>query len=255
MNYTINARNLGYRELNKKIKHALSKESGKNITLDLKEILGHRYIGDGLKGKVKINIYGTPGNDLAAFMDGPEIEIFGNGQDAIGNTMNMGKIIIHGDVGDIIGYSMRGGEIYIEKNTGYRCGIHMKSYKKKVPVIIIGGAAGNFLGEYMAGGIIVVMGISNNNHPGNMFGCRDIAGNYIGTGMHGGIIYIRGKIEGYKLGKEVKKMPISKNDEKILNKYISNYKKYFNTPEKINLNDFIKLIPYSHRPYGKLYAY
>lgn len=35
---------------------------------------------------------------------------------------------------------------------------HMKEYKEKVPVLVIGGRTGSFLGEYQAGGIIVVLG-------------------------------------------------------------------------------------------------
>ena len=35
----------------------------------------------------------------------------------------------------------------------------MKAYKGKIPVMIIGGTAGSFLGEYQAGGLIVVLGL------------------------------------------------------------------------------------------------
>mgnify|MGYP002508363490 CR=1 FL=1 len=45
-------------------------------------------------------------------------------------------------------------------NAGYRAGIHMKAYKDKVPVMVIGGTAGSFLGEYQAGGVIVVLGLA-----------------------------------------------------------------------------------------------
>ena len=54
---------------------------------------------------------------------------------------------------------MRGGEIYVKGNVGWRSGIHMKSYLEKFPVIVIGGKAGDFLGEYMAGGIIILLGL------------------------------------------------------------------------------------------------
>ncbi len=266
--FVIDSKNLGFKDLNFKIKDTL-----KNIEpiIILKNVLGQRYIGDGIKAKARIKIYGIPGNDLAAFMDGPEIEVFGNGQDGIGNTMNSGTIIIHGDCGDIAGYSMRGGEIYIKGNVGYRSGINMKSYIEKIPVIIIGGKAGNFLGEYMAGGIIIVLGMENINirnknnantqefisFPASL--SKTIVGDYVGAGMHGGVIYIRGEIEDYKLGKEVKKEKIDNKDKEILDKYINNFCSYFdvNTSEILNSDykDFIKLMPYSHRPYGKLYAY
>lgn len=40
------------------------------------------------------------------------------------------------------GYSMRCGKIYVQGNAGYRAGIHMKVYKEKIPVMIIGRCAG-----------------------------------------------------------------------------------------------------------------
>ena len=264
----VDASNIDYKNLNYAIRNILSeikfsgsKDSDKNIkTIELNNVLGQRYIGDGIQNKINIFIHGTPGNDLAAFMDGPEIEVFGNVQDGTGNTMNSGKVIVHGSAGDILGYSMRGGEIYIKQDVGYRSGIHMKSYLDKFPVIVIGGKAGHFLGEYMAGGIIIILGV---NSPVNLmknfylFDDDEIAGDYIGTGMHGGTIFVRGKINNHKLGKEIIKSEIDKEDEKILKKYIDNYFGYFGLEgkEKINFSDFLKLTPFSRRPYGKLYAY
>jgi len=264
----IDAENIDYKTLNYSIRNILSeiKFSGNNDlikkfkTIELNNVLGQRYIGDGIQSKINILINGTPGNDLAAFMDGPEIEIFGNVQDGTGNTMNSGKIIIHGSAGDILGYSMRGGEIYIKQDVGYRSGIHMKSYLEKFPVIVIGGKAGPFLGEYMAGGIIIVLGL---NSPINqmknfyLFDDDEIVGDYIGTGMHGGKIFVRGEINNHKLGKEIIKSKINKEDEEIIKSYIDNYFKYFGfaNKETINLSDFLKLTPFSRRPYGKLYAY
>lgn len=49
---------------------------------------------------------------------------------------------------DATGYAMRGGKIFVRGNAGYRAGIHMKAYKDKTPVLVIGGKAGSFLGEY-----------------------------------------------------------------------------------------------------------
>jgi glutamate synthase domain-containing protein 3 len=260
--HIIDSEGLNYRDLNLKIKDMLINDrcASRVPIIELKNVLGQRYIGDGIDVKAKINIYGTPGNDLAAFMDGPEIEIFGNGQDGVGNTMNSGKIIIHGDCGDILGYSMRGGQIYIKGNVGYRSGIHMKSYLEKVPAIIVGGKAGNFLGEYMAGGIIIVLGINEvQNKKYQVNRSKSVVGDYVGTGMHGGTIYIRGEVEDYKLGKEVNESSIDAADREILKKYISNFCEYFNLIDSeisnVDSGAFIKLTPHSHRPYGKLYAY
>jgi glutamate synthase domain-containing protein 3 len=258
-NTIIDAAGLHYRELNEKVRLAVSGcNTGKCPHIIINNVLGQRYIGDGIKGEALITINGTPGNDMAAFMDGPQIEVFGNGQDGIGNTMNSGRIIIHGDCGDILGYSMRGGEIFVKGNVGWRSGIHIKSYLDKFPVIVIGGKAGDFLGEYMAGGIIILLGLNiEKEKPANRFG--HIAGNYIGTGMHGGTIFLRGDIEEYKLGKEVSKLSLDENDKQLLKTYITNYCNYFDFDKsKIigqDLGGFIKLAPFSHRPYGKLYSY
>ncbi len=264
MSLLINAGDINYRELNLKVREFLNNNiRGNNKKVIINNVLGQRYIGDGLKGNIFINIHGTPGNDLGAFVDGPVIEVFGNGQDGTGNTMNSGRIIIHGDTGDITGYSMRGGEIYIKGNTGFRGGIHMKSYHEKVPVMVIGGSAGNFLGEYMAGGVIIVLGLYKrkneiftlNNESGED---SSVVGSFTGTGMHGGRIYIRGDVEDYKLGREVKKAGLDNDDLPILDKYINNYNNLFNSDDikaPVSRSDYIKLIPCSHRPYGKLYAY
>ncbi|KAA5808471.1 hypothetical protein [Thermoanaerobacterium thermosaccharolyticum] len=240
---TIDAQDMHYKDLNEIIKELV--KSGEDI-INLKNVNGQRYIGDSLNGKTKINIEGTPGNDLAAFMDGLTIEVFGNGQDAIGNTMNDGNIIVHGHVGDVAGYGMRGGTMYIENDAGYRVGIHMKQYKDKIPVLVIGGTSGDFFGEYMAGGCMIVLNLKNN---------KDIVGEYCGTGMHGGVIFLRGDVEDYKLGKEVIKEDATDDDLKVISKYVKNFSSYFDYDfDKIMNHKFIKLHPAGSRPYGKLYA-
>ncbi|MBZ4644938.1 MAG: hypothetical protein PWR27_828 [Petroclostridium sp.] len=233
-----------YVELNKEIRRIF--ESDKKIIL--KDVNGQRYIGDGLHGDGKIKIYGTPGNDLAAYMNGPEIEVFGNGQDALGNTMNSGRVIVHGNCGDTTGYAMRGGEIFIKGNVGYRVGIHMKEYMEAKPVIVIGGKAGDFLGEYMAGGMILLLGL-------NLEDGEEMVGKFCGTGMHGGVMYIRGEVEPYKLGKEVKAVEPGEEDYKIIRNYVKKYCHYFQRSVDFVMNKpFIKLIAYNKRPYKNLYT-
>lgn len=242
----IDAKGMHYKQLNELIHQAVA--AGKtDITLD--NVNGQRYIAAGLSGKIRFTINGVPGNDLAAFMDGPAIVVNSNAQDGIGNTMNAGKIVVCGDVGDIAGHAMRGGKIYIRGNAGYRIGIHMKSYKSLYPVVIIGGKTGDFLGEYMAGGLIIVLGLDKKAN-------EDIAGNYCGTGMHGGTIYIRGKIKEYQLGKEVKTFETDKQDLKTIKNYLREYcQDLFLDLRKLLQEKFIKLTPFTHRPYGKIYAY
>ncbi len=58
----------------------------------------------------------------------------------------------------------------------------MKAYEDKLPVLVVGGKAGSFLGEYQAGGVIVVLGLAVAPVP---------VGYFCGTGMHGGVMYLR----------------------------------------------------------------
>jgi len=241
----IDAKDMHYRVLNEKIRELAN---GGEIEVELDNVCGQKYIGDGLKARMKIYINGVPGNDLAIFMDGPEIVVRGNGQDGIGNTMNSGKVIVHGNAGDVIGYAMRGGKIFIKGDVGYRVGIHMKAYQDNVPIIVIGGGASDFLGEYMAGGIIVLLGLHHDDG-------KPLAGDYVGTGMHGGVIYVRGDIDEYNLGREVIKSEPEAKDVSTLGKLVGEYCTYFGSDfDDIMRKPFIKLAPRSHRPYGNLYT-
>ena len=74
--------------------------------------------------------------------------------------------------------------------------------------------------------------------------------------MHGGVLYIRGNIEPHQIGKEVKIFDLTDEDKQTLKKYLEEYCQDFNLKTTDILKEkFIKLIPYTHRPYGKLYAY
>src|SRR4030042_1345165 len=104
----IDATGILTRELNTCLREATVNGTKK---IELRNVCGQRYIGTDLGKPVEIEIFGTPGNDLGAFMDGPRIIVRGNAQDGCGNTMNEGEIIVHGHAGDIIGLSARGGKI------------------------------------------------------------------------------------------------------------------------------------------------
>jgi len=243
---TIDARGIFYRELNAKLRKAVSNGTQK---IELRNVYGQRYIGTDLGKPVEIEIFGTPGNDLGAFMDSPRIIVHGNAQDGCGNTMNNGEIIIHGHAGDILGLSARGGKIFVREDVGYRAGIHMKEYQDKKPMVVIGGTAQDFLGEYMAGGILILLGLNLKE------GERHKA-NFIGTGMHGGAIYIRGDIEEFQLGREVGVAELDENDNSVLKKLIGEFAYCFDyKAEEILKHKFIKLFPLYLRPYGRLYAY
>ncbi len=183
----IDATDVGFERLNAQLRASNDKEC------EITGCLGQRFIAAGEKD-AHIILKGTPGNALAAYLNGATIEVFGNAQDAVGDTMNAGCIVIHGNIGDAAGYAMRGGTIYVKGNAGYRAGIHMKEYRDKVPRLVIGGTVGSFLGEYQAGGIIIVLGLT---------GDKQIVGNFPCTGMHGGKVLLRTGLKNIVLPKNV----------------------------------------------------
>lgn len=219
----------------------------------IKNVCGQRYIGTRLyspeKRRMEIEIFGTPGNDLGAFLSGHKLRVHGNAQDGLGNTMDDGEIVVEGRAGDVMGMSMRGGKIFVRDNVGYRTALHMKEYEDKRPMVVIGGTSQDFLGEYMAGGIVILLGLGEIPHRGN----------FIGTGMHGGAIYLRGTLEATQVGKEVTISPLDEADRKIVEKAVAEFLERFAeleiTKEKIMEKEFIRLSPASKRPYEKLYAY
>ena len=262
----IDAAGMAHRTLNENLRQAIA---AGNKEVNLKNVLGQRFIAAGFRDKVRIKINGTAGNDLAAFMDGPEIYLYGNGEDGVGNTMSGGKITIFGDSGDLLGHSARGGKIFVRGDIGWRGGIHAKSYQDKFPVIIIGGRAGDYLGEYLAGGLVIVLGISDDprplvgnysrlsHTPKNRSGLTTgIVGKFLGTGMHGGTIYLRGSVPKTFLGKEVSELPFTDADYKLIKPYLTEFCQDFglNLSEILKL-PFQKIVSQTSRPYGRLYAY
>jgi glutamate synthase domain-containing protein 3 len=241
--WKIDANGMHYRDLNSLLR-AISRNGAEKI--EIHNVCGQRYIGTDLDAEIEIAIYGIPGNDLGAFMNGPKIEVYGNAQDGCGNTMNEGKIVVHGHAGDITGHSMRGGKIFVRDDVGYRVGIHMKEYQGKKPQLVIGGTAQDFLGEYMAGGVIVILGL-------NLCEGECCKARFVGTGMHGGVIYERGDI--LTLGKGTKVMKVGKRDTQLIQSLVKEYCEHFSVDfEKVMSTPFRKIVPVSKRPYGELYT-
>lgn len=243
----IDTENLHYKDLNDILRALLNGKDNTVEKIEIHNVFGQRYLGTDLHSTAQIDIYGIPGNDLAAFMSGPTLVVHGNAQDACGNTMDEGKVIIHGHAGDVTGHSMRGGKIFVRDYVGCRVGIHMKEYKKKIPKIVIGQTAGDFLAEYMAGGIILLLGL--NLKEGERCDAR-----FVGTGMHGGVIYERGDILDTDNG--TKTADVNKRDFAVIEGLVKEFCGYFELDAKEILNaKFKKVLPMSSRPYAKLYSH
>jgi len=236
----IDVNDMPFRELNQRIKESPYHD------IELYNLQGQRYIGTGLKNR-KIDIHGVPGNSLGSFLDGASIEVFSSAQDTIGDTMNDGMIVVHGSAGDASGYAMRGGKIYIRDSAGYRAGIHMKAYKDKQPLLIIGDSAGSFLGEYQAGGTIIVLGLEQGGVPP--------VGYFCGTGMHGGKIILRADSLPIDLPKQVSASDATEEDLKEIRVLISEFCTFFSLDiEVVMQHHFFILRPDSANPYKQLYT-
>jgi glutamate synthase domain-containing protein 3 len=124
----------------------------------------------------------------------------------------------------------------------------MKEYLEKKPVIVIGGTTQDFLGEYMAGGVVILLGLGGTLHSQN----------FIGSGMHGGVIYIRGKVNRLSVAEQVEISQPGVEDMAVLDKYVGEFVDRFPElglgKEEILNGEFVRLAPKSKRPYAKMYA-
>ncbi len=242
-----------YHVLNRLI-HKAADDGAKHIVL--RNVLGQRFICAGMEHKdLKVDIYGTPGNDLGVFMDGPTIEVFGSAEDQAGNTMNSGTIIIHGNAWDVTGLAARDGKIFVRGNGGYRIGIHMKQYEHYRPIVVYGGAVKEFFGEYMAGGILVALGlrISDDGKVADI-PAGDVVRGSLGSGIHGGTIYVRGEVPDHYLGVSASKQAFEEADREALTPLLEEFCGHFGVDiGLIWKRDFVKITPASSRPFGGYY--
>ena len=237
----VRAAEMSFQQLNEQI------HTCQDAEITLTDVMGQRYIASGLSGK-RLAIHGIPGNALGAYVDDCRVEVFGNAQDATGDTMNAGEIIIHGSSGDATGYAMRGGMILVEGNVGYRAGIHMKAYKDQVPVLVVGGEAGSFLGEYQAGGYVVVLGLNTTG--------RAPVGRFCAAGMHGGKIFLRTEAElPFDLPSQVSAHRADAKELEEIRPFVEKYAHAFGrNAAEILRGTFQVLIPNTANPYKSLYV-
>ena len=236
---TINASALDFKALNERLR-----QSGTDCTIE--HCCGQRFLAAGMTDRT-LTIDGIPGNALGAYLNGAAITVNGNAQDAVGDTMNAGQIVIRGSVGDAVGYAMRGGEIFVRQNAGYRAGIHMKAYHDKVPALVIGGRTGSFLGEYQAGGVIVVLGLHTDGKP--------IVGNFPCTGLHGGKVFLRGSLSGVRFPPQVTLSPAGPQDLAEIEPLIERFSSLFSLDAKeILAVPFTVVTPNHENPFRQVYV-
>ena len=141
---------------------------------------------------VKIEIVGQPGQRVGS-MGFPNtfIEVLGPASDDVGWLNAGAEIVVHGNVGNGCANAMAQGKIYIAGNIGAR-GMTMTKHNPRFdpPELWILGSAGDYFGEFMAGGIAVVCGFEAQNSE-NILGYRPF------VGMVGGKVFFRGPHRGY----------------------------------------------------------
>ncbi|MCS7133330.1 MAG: glutamate synthase [Candidatus Caldarchaeum sp.] len=187
----VDALGLGYSEVNRRVRMLFEK----GITeVSVVNVNGHRYLGFNMPPATRLNIYGTAGNCLANFNKHGEIIVYGNAQDDVGDAMYGGRVVIHGDARDVVGQALQGGEIFVRGSVGNRAAIQMREFRDSKPYLIVGGRADDYLGEYMAGGVVMVLGIDSMD----LDTC--LVGRYMATGMVGGKIYVRGRVDRWRIG-------------------------------------------------------
>ena len=237
---TIDAQGKYFQQLNEEIRM----ETDCDLAID--HCLGQRYLGAGMSGKSLV-INGVPGNDLGCYLNGGTIRVKGNAQDQTGDTMNAGTILVEGSSGDAAGYAMRGGKILIRGNAGYRAGIHMKAYQEHQPLIVVGGAAGSFLGEYQAGGTIIVLGLGSQKAP---------MGNLCCAGMHGGRMFVRCETLPGDLPSQVNTAVATEEDLASIAGYLHEFCEAFHVPyAEVSSGKFYLITPNTKNPYKALYTF
>jgi len=101
--------------------------------------------------------------------------------DAAGDTMDDGSVVIHGSVcGPAIDARRQDSRGAVHRLSG---GHPYEILPREAPLLIIGGRYSGFLGEYQAGGVIVVLQ--------RFGGAEHFICNFCGNGMHGREIFVR----------------------------------------------------------------
>jgi glutamate synthase domain-containing protein 1/glutamate synthase domain-containing protein 3 len=193
---TLDATGVGFSEINEFLKRSYRAGTG---VVKIDKLGGQRYIGiglstkqpDGTRKRFKVELTGYPGNCLANLNDGVAYEVYGNVSDDLADTMHAGSVIVHGSARDVACQTLQGGHVMIRGSIGNRAGIQMREYKQAKPFLIVGETADDYLGEYMAGGIIAVLNLAGSERP---------VGKFVATGLVGGTIYVRGEVHPTQMG-------------------------------------------------------
>ena len=122
----------------------------------------------------------------------------------------------------------------------------MKAYREKSPLLVVGGSAGSFLGEYQAGGTIIVLGLDTSKRIVGFFPC---------TGMHGGKMFLRSDCRDILFPPQVTAHAADDADMRQLYGHLRDYCSVFDLDIRDVLDaPFTVVTPNSRDPYRQMYV-
>ncbi len=203
------------------------RENGKRIPSRVLEEIVHKHIKNGRRNieiegygqhgiggriwdagtdKVHIRIIGQSGQRTGSLGHAnTRIDIMGPASDDVGWLNAGAEIVVHGNASNGVMNGAAQGKVYINGSIGAR-GMTMtkRNPRFEPPELWVLGSAGDYFGEFMAGGIAVICGISADqaNDPGDKIPANKIlADQILGyrplVGMVGGKVFVRGSVDGF----------------------------------------------------------
>ncbi len=177
---------------------------------------------------VHVTIHGHSGQRVGAMgFPNTRIEVLGPASDDVGWLNGGAEIVVHGHAGNGAANAMAQGRIYVAGNIGAR-GMTMTKHNPRFapPELWVLGSAGDYFGEFMAGGVAVICGHEPQT-PDNILGYRPL------VGMVGGKVFFRGSHTGYSRA-DAKLVSISEEDWLWLLANLKRFLKGIGRPELFN---------------------
>ena len=141
---------------------------------------------------LEIRVTGHSGQRLGSMgFANTRIENMGPASDDVGWLNAGAEIVVHGHAANGVANAMAQGRVYVAGSIGAR-GMTMTKQNARFapPELWVLGSAGDYFGEFMAGGVAVICGIDAQT-PENILGYRPL------VGMVSGRVFFRGPHGGY----------------------------------------------------------
>ena len=115
-------------------------------------------------------------------------------------------------------------------------------------MLVVGGEAGSFLGEYQAGGYIIVLGLNTHDHAP--------VGRFPAAGMHGGKIFLRTDCDmPFDIPAQVLSHEADDAEKAEIAPFVRQFaEKFGKDAETILADRFVVLVPDSANPYRSMYV-